>query len=1269
MVFRIFVEKKEPHNVEAKKTFREIKGNVETDRLKNLRIVNRYDVQGVTREIFEKAKHTVFSEPMADVILENLPLQDKNTIIFAVEALPGQYDQRADSCSQCLQLMTGGVRPAVKYAKVYILEFNSAGDDTDVSRGAEEIKNYLINKVESQEASLKEYQTLDREYDILQTVEFLDDFIDLTRDELEKFPEDRALAMDPDDILFCQDYFKNFEKRNPTITEIKVIDTYWSDHCRHTTFLTEITDFEIADPIVRDAFIKYLDLRKEIYKENNEKSITLMDIATIGAKYLKKQGKLGMLDESGEINACSVNIKVNIDGEDEPEDYLLMFKNETHNHPTEIEPFGGAATCLGGAIRDPLSGRSYVYQAMRVTGSADPREKNNIKNKLSQAKITKGAADGYSSYGNQVGLATGGVYEIYHPDYAAKRLEIGAVIGAAPKANVKRMLPEPGDAVILIGGRTGRDGCGGASGSSKSHTSKSLGISGAEVQKGNPPEERKLQRLFRNPEAAKMIKRCNDFGAGGVSVAIGELADGVFVDLSLVPKKYEGLDGTELAISESQERLAAVVSDENVKGFIREANLENLEATKVASITGDNRFRMVWNKNRILSLDRNFLNSNGAKKQTKVEVRAKNPDGVKEILAAMYQKIKNDDIKQAYMDLLSDLNICSLKGLAQQFGSSIGAGTVISPFGGRHRLTPAQFMAAKIPVLNGNTDTSSVMAYGFSPYVSEISPYRGALYAVVESVSKLIAAGVCLSDIYLSFQEYFPDTRNDPKRFGPPFEALLGALFAQIALDVAAIGGKDSMSGSYRCEDEETGEQINMDVPPTLVSFAVGTAGAEKIVSNEFKKPSSYVYLFKPAYKEDGTVDFEDLKNLYAHITELIEKKLVLSSYAIGSGGIGEAVFKMCIGNNIGFKFTCDITKRELFSSFYGAFIIETESVLKDFELLGHTDSNPDICVNNTVLRLKDLACGWLLPLEEIFPTELKKIKEDIKINIPEIEYHKRAKIYNCEKFAKPRVLIPVFPGTNCEYDSAKQFDEAGGLSDIFVFKNRTSQDISQSADILAQKIYDSQILMLPGGFSGGDEPDGSGKFIAAVFRNPKIIEAARDLLFKKDGLILGICNGFQALIKLGLLPYGDIKEVMSEDDPTLTFNRIGRHQSFMAYTRVASVKSPWFAGVNVGDIHVIPADHGEGRFYIPDSNPDLADILIQNGQIAAQYCDINGNPTMHPYYNPNSSLYAIEGLFSPDGRIFGKMAHSERIGANVMKNVPGNKDQLIFLSGVGYFK
>ena len=1288
MVFRILVEKKEQqnHNVEAKKIFGEIKHHFDFSWLKNLRIISRYDVEGITEEILEKAKNTVFSEPMSDIILDSLPISDKNKnkIIFAVESLPGQYDQRADSCSQCLQLLTEGVRPIVRCAKIYIL----VGDGVlDVPQNdIEKIKKYIINPVESQEASLDEYQTLNREYDITYTVETVDGFIDLDIDGLIAFLHNYGLAMDFDDILFCQDYFKNTEKRDPTITEIRMIDTYWSDHCRHTTFLTEITDVEIADPSVEKAFENYLDLRHEVYGENKiKKGVTLMDMATIGAKYQKKQGKLEGLDESEEVNACSVKIKVNVNGIDE--DYLLMFKNETHNHPTQIEPFGGAATALGGDIRDVMAGRAYAYQGMRVTGAGDPRQKieDTIKDRLPQFKIVRTAADGFSSYGNQIGAATGLVCEIYHPNYAAKRMELGAVIGAVPKANVHRMNPVAGDSIFLLGGKTGRDGCGGATSSSKSQTKESLRTSGAEVQKGDPVEERKILRLFRNPKVAKMIKRCNDFGAGGVSVAIGELADSIFVDLSLVPVKYPGLDGTELAISESQERMAVVVSKENAEEFMREANLENLEATKVAVVTDDNKLRMMWNGNELLSLDRSFLNSNGAKKHTKVKVADKNPEETQNILSILYQKIKNNsnDIKQAYINLLSDLNICSQKGLAEQFDSSVGSGTVISPFGGQHRLTPAQSMIGKIPVLNGNTDTSSVMAHGFSPYVSEISPYRGALYAVVESVSKLIASGVNLSDMYLSFQEYFPRA-DDAERFGLPFEALLGALDAQINLEIASIGGKDSMSGSYSYEDDKTGEQKNIDVPPTLVSFAVGTADSDKIISNEFKKTSSYVYLLKPYYNGDNTVDFDDLKNLYGYMSKLIKEKMIISSYAIGFGGIGEAVFKMCVGNGIGFKFNDNIiTQQELFSSLYGAFIVESSSILPNGELLGRTDPSPNIFINNTVIDLNDLIYKWMLPLEDVFTTGLHKINDDISEKIHKAEYYNRPVISNqptqpvittghpqlinnnYNNFAKPRILIPVFPGTNCEYDTARQFDEAGGLSDMFVFRNLTPQAITESIDILAQKISESQILAIPGGISSGDQPDGSAKFITAILRNPKITNAVRYLLFQKGGLILGISNGFQALIKSGLLPYGDIKEAMDENDATLSFNRIGRYQSYIAYTRVASVKSPWFNGVKVGDIHAIPVSHGEGRLCV---NEVKLNALIQNGQVATQYCDLSGAPTMHPYYNPNSSVCAIEGLFSPDGRIFGKMGHSERNGKDVLKNVPGNKSQYIFTSGVRYF-
>ena len=1277
MIFRILVEKKEPYNIEAQKLLSEIKRKLEIDSVNNLRIVTRYDIEDISEEVFEKAKYTVLAEPVSDEIIGDLPVNDKNNIVFAVGDLPGQYDQTADTCAQCLQILNGAngdsSRPLVKTAKIYILETDSAYDmikDTAI------IKNYVINKISSHEISLDEYQTLKPEHEIPYTVEIFKGFIDLNKDELEEFVKSYSLAMDSDDILFCQNYFKNSEKRDPTVTEIRMIDTYWSDHCRHTTFLTEITEVEIEDLSVQQAFKNYLELRGEVYGENkSKKSVSLMDLATIGAKYLKKQGKLSALDESEEVNACSVNIKVDINGK--LEDYILMFKNETHNHPTEMEPFGGAATALGGAIRDVMAGRAYVYQGMRVTGSADPRKKisDTMKNKLPQFKITRTASDGFSSYGNQIGAATSGVFEIYHPNYAAKRMELGAIVGAVPKANVHRETPVPGDAIILLGGKTGRDGCGAATGSSKSQTSESLDKSGAEVQKGDAVLERRILRLFRNPKAAAMIKRCNDFGAGGVSVAIGELADSIFVDLSLVPVKYNGLDGTELAISESQERMAVVVDYENVDAFIREAELENLEAAKIAMVTDDSRLRMIWNGNQILSLERGFLNSNGAKKQTKIKVLRKDKEKLQNILNILYQKIKmpDNDIKQAYINLLSDINICSQKGLAEKFDSTAGAGTVIAPYGGQHRLTPAQFTAAKIPVLNGSTETASVMAHGFSPYVSEVSPYLGALYAVVESVTKLVAAGVNLSDIYLTFQEYFPGTKNSPERFGLPFEALLGALEAQINLELASIGGKDSMSGSYSYEDEQTGEKANIDVPPTLVSFAVGTANAEKIISNEFKRASSYVYLLKPLYKDDGSVNFEDLKNLCVYVNKLIGEKFILSSYAVGFGGIGEAVFKMCIGGGVGFSFNVNITQRELFSSFYGAFVVESSIPLPHGDLIGRTNNSSNISVNNIDLKLNDLTYKWLMPLEDVFPTDLNKINDDISVQIPALACYDRPSvqtnsIYN-NNFAKPRVLIPVFPGSTGEYDMSKQFNDAGGLPDTFVFKNINPKSVNESIDILYNKISESQILAIPGGFSGGDGFIGSGKFIAAVLRNPKITEAVRDLLFIRGGLILGISNGFQALVKIGLLPYGDIKEpdLISEDEKmTIGLNRIGRHQSYISYTRVASVKSPWFNGVKIGDIHALPVSHGEGRICV---NDDLLSRLIQNGQIAAQYCDINGNPTMHPYYNPGASKYAIESMFGLDGRVFGKMGHSERNGKNIIKNIPGNKSQMIFTSGIKYFK
>lgn len=1274
MVFRIFAEKKAPHDTEAKNCLRELKYHFDFEWLENLRIVNRYDAEGINEEVFEKAKRTIFSEPASDVILENPPCGGGDKIIFAAEYLPGQYDQSADACAQCLQVLTGEARPSVKCAKIYILEVQAGAQIPQDEVG--KIKKYIINPVERREACFEPYLTLQSECEFPPAVKTLDGFTSLEEKDLGEFAKTHFFAMDTDDLLFCQNYFKYTEGRDPTITEMRMLDAYWSDHCRHTTFLTEITDVEIADPTVKEAFTRYLGQRSELYSKKIKKSVTLMDLATIGAKYQKMRGNLNNLDESEEINACSVSIKVNIDGR--PEDYLLMFKNETHNHPTEIEPFGGAATALGGTLRDVLAGRAWPYQGMRVTGSADPRKKSGetLPNKLPQFKITRTAADGFSSYGNQFGAAAGMVRELYHPDYAAKRMELGAVIGAVPKSNVVRMRPVPGDAVILLGGKTGRDGIGGAASSSKSQNIESLKTSAAEVQKGDPLEERKILRLFKKPQMARMIKRCNDFGAGGVCVAVGELSDGIFIDLSLIPAKYEGLDGTELAISESQERMAVVIASEYVEAFIYEAHKENLEASKIATVTGDNRLQMMWNGHRIVSLDRGFLNSNGAKKQTKVKVLAKDPEKIKNILGVMYKKVQNEDFKQAYADLLSDPNICSQKGLSEQFDFSAGAGAVLSPFGGQHRLTPSQVMAAKIPVYRGKTDTCSVMAHGFSPYIGEISPYMGGLYAVVESVSKLVAAGVDTSDITLSFQEYFPKA-DSPEKFGLPFEALLGALFAQTALEIASIGGKDSMSGSFSYEDE-TGGAVNIDVPPTLVSFAVGTANAEKIISNEFKSNSSYVYLLKPYYKEDGTPDFDDLKNLYGYMSKLIKENMILSAYPVGFGGIGEAVFKMCAGNGIGFSGGA-MSQKELFSSFYGAFIAESNAMLPHGELIGKTKPFADITINNETMDLNDLTCKWLLPLEEVFPTGLQNINEEISVSVPQLEYNKRplAEIRSqpnliCGQAAYisqtiPKVLIPVFPGTNGEYETAEQIEEAGGYADVFVFCNKTPRSVSESLETLYRKLSDSQILVLPGGFSGGDEPGGAGKFIASVFRDPKITEAVRYLLFKKDGLILGLGNGFQALVKLGLLPYGDIKENLEEDGLTVTFNKTGRHKADIVYTRVASVKSPWFSGLKVGDMHTVPVSHREGRVY--GENYEKIDALIQSGQIATQYCDLGGNATMHPYFNPGASVLAIEGIFGPDGRIFGKMGQSERSGQALPKNVPGNKNQMLFASGIRYFR
>ena len=1052
--------------------------------------------------------------------------------------------------------------------------------------------------------------------------------------------------MDYDDIVFCQKYFKEQENHDPTITEIRMIDTYWSDHCRHTTFLTELDHITISNDYIQKTYNKYLDSRKLVYGDRN-KPICLMDMATIGAKRLKKEGLLPDIDESEEINACSVKIKADVEGE--KQDWLLMFKNETHNHPTEIEPFGGAATCLGGAIRDPLSGRSYVYQAMRVTGCADPRLplEQTMHGKLPQKKLTLGAASGYSSYGNQIGLATGQVSEIYHPGYIAKRLEIGAVIGAVPEKQVRRECPEPGDIVILLGGHTGRDGCGGATGSSKSHTLESLESCGAEVQKGNPPEERKLQRLFRNETVTHMIKRCNDFGAGGVSVAIGELADGLIIDLNAVPRKYEGLDGTELAISESQERMAVVVAKSDMEAFIKAANEENLDAVKVADITAEARLKMIWNGKTIVDINREFLNSNGASKHTDASIPLQNNPFEQED-----NHFFDTDIKEKWLKKISELNICSQKGLGERFDGSIGAGSVLMPFGGKHQLTPAQAMVAKFPVLNRETSTCSLMGFGYNPYVSEISPYHGALYAVIESASKVVATGGSYKKMWLTFQEYFERTKGIPERWGKPAAALLGALEAQLSLSIAAIGGKDSMSGSFE----------NIDVPPTLVSFAVSVGDTKKIVSPEFKSANSRVIIIRPLYLSQGLPDFDQLKGNFEKVETLINEGKAKSVWTLSTGGICEAITKISLGNMIGFHFSEDFNTSSLFELAYGGFIVElAENVDCDEETLGFTTDEKTIVIGKTTISLCELSKTWQSPLEEIFPTKIDTQLKTAKT----YSYYERNTFTPKTNTARPKVLIPVFPGTNCEYDTARQFEAAGAETNIFVIRNLTSQTVEESVLEMDKLIKQSQIIMIPGGFSGGDEPDGSGKFIATFFRNERIKNAVNELLKNRDGLMLGICNGFQALIKLGLVPYGEICD-MDENCPTLTFNSIGRHQSMMVNTRIASVKSPWLMNSNIGDIHTIPISHGEGRFV---ATYELISKLVASGQIATQYVDLDNNPSMDIRYNPNTSIDAIEGITSPDGRILGKMAHSERIGDYVAKNIIGNKNQRIFEAGVKYFK
>ena len=1229
MVYRVFVEKKPELANDARSLLSEAKQLPGVEHLERVRILNRYDVEHITPELFDYAVKTVFSEPQVDLVTREADTDGAS--VFAVEYLPGQFDQRADSAAQCIQIISQGERPDVRTARVYLLY----GALTDAELAA--VKKHVINPVDSREASLALPETLEIRYEIPTEVETLTGFCSRSDEELAQLIEERGLAMDLDDIRFCRDYFRT-EQRDPTITELRMIDTYWSDHCRHTTFSTTLDCVTFEDPLAEKTYQDYLKTREQL---GRTKPVNLMDVATLAVKYLRRTGKLDKLDESEEINACTVKITVEVDGKAEP--WLLLFKNETHNHPTEIEPFGGAATCVGGAIRDPLSGRSYVYGAMRLTGAASPLQpvSETLPGKLPQRTICQTAAAGYASYGNQIGLATGIVDELYHPGYAAKRMEIGAVIAAAPAANVRRERPQSGDVVILLGGRTGRDGCGGATGASKSHTVQSLESCGAEVQKGNAPEERKLQRLFRSAEACRMIKRCNDFGAGGVSVAIGELADGLDIDLNAVPKKYEGLDGTELAISESQERMAVVVAAEDAGRFLALADGENLEATIVARVTESPRLVMHWNGRTIVDVSRAFLSSNGAEKH--IDVLVEKPQSFDKTIPA--------DFGGGLRDLAQDLNVCSRQGLSERFDSTIGAGTVLMPFGGRDQRTPVQAMVQKISPERGHTDDCSLMSWGYNPYISEKDPYRGAYLAVIESVSKLIATGAAFEDVYLTFQEYFERLRREPARWGKPLAALLGAFAAQMALGIGAVGGKDSMSGSFE----------QMDVPPTLVSFAVTTEKTGAIVSNECKRAGDKLVLLAPAYGADGLPETASLLAVYETVHALLSSGKAVAAYTPGFGGAAEAALKMCIGNGFGCRFEESLPLETLFGYRYGAFVLEVLPEVEEGTLLGY------VTEDGTFSRgAESVACGELFALyekklENVYPTQAPA--ENIPMetfSAPEADRRAPA-----VKTARPRVLIPVFPGTNCEYDSARAMTDAGAEAQIMVLNNRTADGIARSVEHFAQALRDAQMVFIPGGFSGGDEPDGSGKFITAFFRNAAVKEEVTALLERRDGLMCGICNGFQALIKLGLVPYGRIIDT-DASCPTLTFNTIARHQSRIVRVRVASNRSPWLAATQVGDVYSVPISHGEGRFLADEA---LIRQLAANGQIATQYVDLDGRATDDIHFNPNGSLFAVEGITSPDGRVFGKMGHAERTGAGLYKNVPGEYDMKMFTSAVRYFR
>lgn len=1262
MVRRIYVEKQRGFDIEAQGLYEDLRENLNLEGLESVRVINRYDVEGMDEASYQAAKYTVFAEPAIDSAFDEQIAIEAGSRFFAVEFLPGQYDQRADSAAQCLKLLNVNTEAVVQFARLIVLSGNLTDD------GFSSVKEYCINPVDSHEAALNKPEKLELLTSSPGKVKVIDGFNEMSDEEIAEYRKEHGFAMSSEDLTFVRDYFRSEEGRNPTVTEVKVIDTYWSDHCRHTTFLTKIKDVSFGQDayakVVEKAFQEYLDIRKAVYGENAKgRDMSLMDMAVIGAKYIKIKGLAPDLDESDEINACSIKVKADIDGREE--DWLVMFKNETHNHPTEIEPFGGAATCLGGAIRDPLSGRVYVYQAMRVTGSGDPRTRlsDTLPGKLPQRIITKGAARGYSSYGNQIGLATGQVTEIYHDGYMAKRMEIGAVIGAAPASHVYREKPASGDCIVLIGGRTGRDGCGGATGSSKGHTLESILTCGAEVQKGNPPVERNIQRLYRREEAARLIKRCNDFGAGGVSVAIGELAEGIDVNLDLVPKKYDGLDGTELAISESQERMAAVIAEKDIKEFIQYAEEENLEAVVVARVTELPRFRMFWRGDCILDLSRAFLDTNGVKQEITVSVSGDVAENDTMSRAGDENDITTNRIAQELKASVAGLNACSQKGLIEMFDSTIGTGTVLMPLGGKYQMSPAAGMAAKLPVTSGDTNTATLMTYGFDPQLSSRSPFHGAYFAVIDSVTKIAAMGGDISRVRLTFQEYFERLGDDPEKWGKPFAALLGALKAQKELKLPAIGGKDSMSGSF----------MDLHVPPTLVSFAVGITEASTVISTELKRTNSRIVLLSPEKDCDGLLNHETYRETMKRICKLAKEGKILSANTVGEGGIFVSLFKMAAGNKIGLSLM-PLTEEELKIPDYGALLLEIDSSQKpeelfeniNYRIVGTTNIEPAITVrlkdNLIEFELDELIKAWTEPLESVFPTTKKSAAGE---KAPEaISYTKRESYRPAIKIARPRVFIPVFPGTNCEVDTKRAFEKAGAEADVMILRNLKQAELIDSIQEMVKKIKNSQMIMIPGGFSGGDEPDGSAKFITAVFRNPSVKDAVEELLQTRDGLMLGICNGFQALIKLGLVPYGRITEP-EEGSPTLTYNRIGRHASCLVRTRIASVKSPWLANTEAGEIHTVPVSHGEGRFIAADG---VIEKLIRNGQIATQYVDLDGKPSMETRFNPNASVLAIEGITSPDGRVFGKMAHSERIGENLYRNVPGSNDQRIFEAGTSYF-